>query len=285
MGAGDLVGHDAEARATEGGGGDAGRLHADVGAFAQAAFERVGPLGLDRDDADAVAEPRGHAADEPAAAGGDEDRVEAVQVGLGHLLLDLGRDGALARERREGVVGVGRQGPGLFGMGGIGSHAVFDRAVGQDHLAPEHPHPAEFFLLGDQPGHEDLRRVAQLGRRIGHGGAVIAARGRHDPRSRHLAAEHGVEGAPHLEAAGHLRVFEFQREPRTQAECVALHLQRRGVPHMALDQGGGGGDVIGRRVCHGRTMDRRNGAVNRGAVSCGRPWMRARAGSPVRRTR
>ena len=68
-------------------------------------------------------------------------------------------------------------------------------------------------------GHEDGGGDAQPVRGIGHGGAVIAARGRDHAGCRHLAQQQVREGSPRLERAGMLQQLQLEQPAlRRQAE-------------------------------------------------------------------
>ena len=85
-------------------GGDATDLDVDRRAGGQRRMQRRRAFGLQRDDARAPGEPRRDAADQPAAAHADQQRI-----GHAGLLLDLARQRAGAGQHLRLVVGVGHQ--------------------------------------------------------------------------------------------------------------------------------------------------------------------------------
>ena len=156
--------------------------------------------GLDAHDLDAALVPGGDAADQPAAADGDQQRVD-----LGRLPLQLEADAALPQHGLDLVEGVHRERAGLrdirfAGGQGLGVDLAADRqlrAVAAD--------ARDLGRRGDL-GDEDAGLVAQAHGRVGHGRAVIAAGCGRDP------------------GGGTLRVSRLAKAPRALKEpecCVS----------------------------------------------------------------
>jgi hypothetical protein len=118
--------------------------------------------------------------------------------------------------------------------------------------------------------HEDPGRHAKLHRRIGDGGAVIAARRRGDTSRGHLAHEQVGEGAARLERSGMLQQLELEADGgRAEAELGAIDLDDGRAADVRPDE------PLGRR--DSLAID----AVSAHVHHCLPPTQRARRGPPA----
>jgi hypothetical protein len=199
-------------------------------------LERRRSFRLDGDDFDAARVPGGDAADMPAAADRDEQRIEA-----GRLLLKLQADAALAEQRLRLVEGVHGKRARLRDIGfargeRVGVELAADREIGAV--------LADARDLGRRGNarQENLRRDAKPHGGVAHRDAVIAARSRADARRRNPTHQEIGEGAARLERAGVLHELEFERERhRIEAEVAAVRFHHRRAPDVRPYQ------LIGRR--------------------------------------
>ena len=169
---------------------------------------------------------------QPAAAHPGQHRVQRAAGLAGQL----GAGGPGPQDGLGGVVGVHphRPGRGLpflaelerLGVGGTADHQV--GAVGPD--------PGHLGRRGHL-GHEDPGRDSELARRVGHRGAVVAARRRHHAGRRDLAQQQVGERAAGLERPGVLQLLQLeQQRPGRQPEVGQVHADHRGPPDVRRDQ-------------------------------------------------
>ena len=174
---------------------------------ASAAMEGRRLLRLDADDANLACEPCGEAADQPAAADRDQQRVER------RILLQLHADRALAEHRLGLVERMHRH------RAGLGDIGVARRQRVGDMLACDfQPRAivADAFGLrrrGDA-GQEDRCRYAEPLRGIGDCRAMIAAGRRGDSGRGHLAQQQVGKRAAHLEGTGMLQHLQLECDGR-----------------------------------------------------------------------
>ena len=142
--------------------------------------------------------------DQPAAAHGDQHCI-----GVETLILPLRHAGALPGHGRGGVIGVDlhRAGGRLVCAGG------FERiGIGAGHHRQIGAQPLDQGDLGGpaSSGTKIARGMPEPGPGMRHCGAVVAARGRDEPRRRNRSRDSSVLNAPRgLETAGMLRCSSF----------------------------------------------------------------------------
>ena len=209
----------------------------------------------------------GHARDQPAAADGDEDRVQPVGAGAFadalHLAQDLHRDGALAGDH-VGVVERVHEGQAalLLQHGGVLVGVGIALAV-QHHVAAEAAHRVDLELRRGG-GHHDDGGGAQLAGAHRHALRVVAGRGADHAAGQLLGRQvrHLVVGAAQLEAEDRLLVFALEQHRVAQPLAeVARPLQRRLDRHVVHPRIEDAGQVVGRGEGMGR---KRGGRRNSG---------------------
>ena len=199
--------------------------------------QRLRELRLDAHHPRPVAQPRRLTGDEPAAAGGDDDRVEATD-----LILELARHRALPGDGVGVVERVHHQRAGL-GLADVGRNlGLVVVAVDHSHRRPE---AGDVGVLDRRRhrGHEHLGGDAECLRHVRHGGTVIAAAGGDEPCRRKFAGvvafgQHSVRGTAGLERTGVLQQLQLEHE-------VAVVDHRRAA-HQAFDASAGALHVVGR---------------------------------------
>ena len=143
----------------------------------------------------------------------------------------------MAENRLDLIVGVDRQGTGLFGPSlarreRIGVTFAADHEVGTV--------IANALNLGGRGDarHEDLRRHAELARRIGDGSAVVPAGSGDHACARNLSREQIGEGAARLERSRMLQLLELQGDAeRVEPEFGGIELdQGRAADERPDDQ-------------------------------------------------
>jgi hypothetical protein len=170
-------------------------------------------FGLDADDFDPVGEPGGDAGNQPAAADRDEDGVKRRQAQSSQVPLPFEPDRSRAGDRLGRIERVDLQ---RAAFGDIGVAAFLRLGVicaADDGLRAAGADPRD--LRGGRDFRdEDLGGYAELLRRIGDGGAMVAARGGGAARGRGRAGKKIVERAARLERAGMLQALKLLRQGR-----------------------------------------------------------------------
>ena len=112
-----------------------------------------------------------------------------------------------------------------------------------DDFGPETAHSAQLDFSRDGRRHVDGRRDAQRGCGIGDPGAVVAARGGHNPGLAELTGQQIVEGTAELERARSLQVLHLEGYRIAQPQRVGVHIHHRGPADVGGDPFIGGFDV------------------------------------------
>jgi hypothetical protein len=188
-------------------------------------------IGLDADDVNAAAVPGGDAADQPAAADRDQQRID-----LRRIAFDLQPDRALPEQRFRLVERMHWQRTRLRHELFAGRQRIGIAIAGDDQLGS---------VAADQCNlrrrrhfrQKDRRFYAARLRRIGNRNAMIAAGSGHHTRLADFARQQVGERTTHLERPGVLQAFEFQlQRPRRQTELGGINDDGRGVPDIGPDQ-------------------------------------------------
>src|SRR6266478_12576 len=127
-------------------------------------------LGLNADEFDLAGIPGGHAADQAAAANGDEQSIESRT-----LFLEFEADGSLAQQRFDLIVGVNGHGAGLRDPGLAGGQGVGIALSGDYEFRAIAANALDFFRRS-HGGNEDFCGNSELAGGEGHRDPVITAR-------------------------------------------------------------------------------------------------------------
>jgi hypothetical protein len=199
--------------------------------------------GLHADDADAglhFLDGAGDAADEAAAADGDDDGFEVFD-----LLEEFEADGSLPCHDERVVEGMDEGHALLFAeAGGFGAGLVVVAAVEND-FGSEAAGGGDF---DERRGewHDDDRANASAGGVVGDALRVVAGAGGDDSAGGLLVGEHGdlVEGSALFEAARHLQVFKLEEDVLAGHAGEHLGVGAGGTVDRGFDARAGGEDVV-----------------------------------------
>jgi hypothetical protein len=167
-----------------------------------------------------------HAADQAAAANGDQHRIKVRR-----LLQPFERDGALPGHGFPRIEGMHRHCAGLghMGVAGVARIAVklaADNSRRAPRLDRRNLHSRRDFR------NEDPRLVAERARRMRHRDAVIAAGRGRNARRRHVPRQEIVERPARLERSAMLEQFELERGRLRLPEQARLGLDHRRASDM-----------------------------------------------------
>ena len=201
--------------------------HFDERVLFDGGLHRGQDLGLDANDLDlgvGLLDGASDPGDQPAAADGDDDRVE-----VGVLLEQLEADGALTRDHGAIVEGVREDAVFfLFDLTRLAVGGVIVTAV-EDDLCAELARAGDLDQRGSF-GHDDLGRHPQPGPVVGDGLCVVScARG--DDASASLLGRQGhqlVAGAALLEGAGDVMILELEVDLAAGLFAQQLAVEARG---------------------------------------------------------
>jgi hypothetical protein len=201
--------------------------------------QRGGGLRLDPDHPDLSLVPCGNAADQSAAADGNQQRVE-----IGDLLLELQADGTLTKQGLPLIEGVNRERTGLGGEDLAGAERVGIAVAADDELGAAIANPLNLRRRRDAR-HEDPGPDAEFHRRVRDRSSVIAARGGDNAGCRDVAHEQVRESAACLERARVLEQLELAAQAqRAQSEIGSIDLDDRRSAYVRPDEPLGRGDLV-----------------------------------------
>ena len=217
--------------------GDPTGLGVDRPAGLQRLRQRGRGLRLDPDHPDLALVPGGDAADQPAAADGNQQGVE-----IDDLLLELEADRTLTEQRLILIEGMNRERAGLGGPDLAGGQRVGVALATDDELGAVVADALNFRRRRDAR-HEDLGRNAELHRRVGDRRAMIAAGGGDDADCGNIAHEQVCECSTCLERTRVLDELELAAQAQNaQSEIGTVDLDRRRPADVLPDEPFGRGD-------------------------------------------
>ena len=189
-----------------------------------------GRFRLDADDPDASLIPGSDAADQPAAAHRDQQRIE-----VSGLLLELEADGALAEQGFALVKGVDRERARLGDPCFASGERIVIAVAANDELGAVFADAPDLRRRGDARN-KDLGGDAELQSGVGDRRPVIAAGGGGDAGFGDVAHQQIGEGAAGLKRAGVLHQLQLAaKADGIQTEIAAIDLDHRRAADMGSD--------------------------------------------------